>query len=92
MRKGTAFAHVVEFHVPDWRHGDRYLLLASHTGIPLFRWASAVGYVVSFFASSPVFVRTTHATSRGTLLRAPAPGSTTLMASKDVYPGVRAGG
>ncbi len=64
--------------------------LALHTGVPLFRWASALGYVALLIAWSVVFVKTTVATRRGVLLRPPAPGSTTPVASKDIYPRLRA--
>ena len=93
MRKGMAFALTWwSFTFPIGVTVTGTVQLASHTGIPFFRWASAVGYVVLLFAWLLVFARTTHATGRGTLLRAPAPGSTTPVASKDVNPGVRAGG
>ncbi len=56
--------------------------LAVQTGLPAFRWASGVGYAALLVAWLTVVVRTTHATGRGTLLRAPVPGSTTPPASK----------
>jgi tellurite resistance protein TehA-like permease len=56
--------------------------LAVQTGLPAFRWASAIGYVALLGAWLVVVVRTSHATGRGLLLRPPAPGSTTPAASK----------
>jgi C4-dicarboxylate transporter/malic acid transport protein len=56
--------------------------LALQTGLPAFRWASAFGYVALLGAWLIVAMRTSHATGRGLLLRPPAPGSTTPVASK----------
>jgi C4-dicarboxylate transporter/malic acid transport protein len=56
--------------------------LAAQTGLPVFRWASAFGFVVLLGAWLVVAVRTLRATSRGVLLRPPAPGSTTPHATK----------
>jgi tellurite resistance protein TehA-like permease len=57
--------------------------LALQTGLPAFRWASAIGYIVLLFAWLIVAVRTSHAAFRGRLLAPPAPGSTTPAASKE---------
>ncbi|HVA53077.1 MAG TPA: TDT family transporter [Acidimicrobiales bacterium] len=65
--------------------------LAAHTGLPAFRWASAGGYVALLCAWLLVFVRTWHATNHGILLRPPAPGSTSPVASKGAYAPARAG-
>jgi C4-dicarboxylate transporter/malic acid transport protein len=92
MRKGMAFALTWwSFTFPIGVTVTGTAQLALHTGISLFRWASAVGYVVLLVAWLVVFARTTNATRRGTLLRPPAPGSTTPVASKDTYPRLHAG-
>jgi tellurite resistance protein TehA-like permease len=56
--------------------------LSVQTGLPAFRWASAVGYVALLCAWLIVFVRSSHAARHGSLLRPPALGSTTPPASK----------
>ena len=58
--------------------------LALETGLPAFRWASAIGYLALLGAWLTVALRTTVATRRGTLLKPPAPGSTTPAATKHV--------
>jgi tellurite resistance protein TehA-like permease len=50
--------------------------LAGETGLPAFRWASAIGYLALLGAWLLVFVRTLMAARRGTILQAPAPEST----------------
>lgn len=56
--------------------------LAVQTGLPVFRWASAAGYVALLGAWLVVFIKSSNAARRGSLLRPPAPGSTTPAASK----------
>lgn len=92
MRKGMPFSLTWwSFTFPVGVTVTGTIQLASHTGVPLFRWASALGYVALLCAWSVVFVKTTIATRAGVLLRPPAPGSTTPVASKDFYPRLRAG-
>lgn len=57
--------------------------LATMTDLPAFRWAAGAGYVILLVAWVVVAARTSLATGRGTLLRPPAPGSTTPAARKD---------
>jgi C4-dicarboxylate transporter/malic acid transport protein len=56
--------------------------LATETGLPAFRWASAVGYVALLVAWVVVAVRTSHAAWRGRLFLAPAAGSSAPVAIK----------
>lgn len=49
--------------------------LAVQTGLPAFRWASAIGYVCLLFAWLLVATRTALATQRGSILQTPAAGS-----------------
>jgi C4-dicarboxylate transporter/malic acid transport protein len=56
--------------------------LAAQTGLPAFRWVSAFGFLVLLGAWLVVGLRTLNATRHGTLLRPPAPGSTTPHATK----------
>ncbi len=90
MRKGMPFSlSWWSFTFPVGVTVTGTIQLALHTGVPLFRWASAVGYVALVIAWSVVFVKTMNATKGGVLLRPPAPGSTTPVASKDIYPPLR---
>ncbi|MHB8518182.1 MAG: TDT family transporter [Acidimicrobiales bacterium] len=86
MRKGMPFSLTWwSFTFPVGVTVTGTIQLALRTGVPLFRWASAAGYVALLCAWSVVFVKTTVATRRGVLLRPPEPGSTTPVARKDVY-------
>jgi tellurite resistance protein TehA-like permease len=92
MRRGMPFSLTWwSFTFPVGVTVTGTIQLALHTGLPLFRWASAVGYVALLGAWSVVFAKTALATKRGVLLRPPAPGSTTPAASKDTYSPVRVG-
>ena len=86
MRRGMAFSLTWwSFTFPVGVTVTGTIQLALHTGVPMFRWASAGGYAALLCAWSVVFVKTTVATRRGVLLRPPVPGSTTPVARKDVY-------
>jgi tellurite resistance protein TehA-like permease len=86
MRRGMAFSLTWwSFTFPVGVTITGTIQLALHTGLPLFRWASAVGYVALLGAWFVVFVKTAIATRRGDILRAPAPGSTTPVARKEAY-------
>ncbi|NNN01759.1 MAG: TDT family transporter [Acidimicrobiaceae bacterium] len=56
--------------------------LALQTGLPAFRWASAIGYACLLAAWILVAVRTIGATKRGSLLAAPVAGASTPVAQK----------
>lgn len=56
--------------------------LAVQTGLPAFRWASAIGFIALLTAWLMVAIRTALATRGGSILLPPAPGSNTPAALK----------